>query len=124
DVPYIDESIDVEGAGVGTGIEDVKNDKDLWPMIEADMLFAYQNLPETQSQAGRVNKWAAAAYLAKIYVYEKKWAEAKTLYDLIITTGKTSNNKPYALVPTFAGVFKASNDNNEESVWAYQSAAN
>ena len=34
-------------------------------MIEADMQFAYDNLPETQGQVGRVNKWAAAAYLAK-----------------------------------------------------------
>lgn len=119
DVPYVDETYDYEAA-----IETVKNDQDLWPKIEADMLFAYNNLPETQSQVGRVNKWAAAAYLAKIYMYQKKFTAAKELYDLIIVSGKTSNDKPYDLVPKFADVFRASNDNNAESVWAYQAAAN
>lgn len=117
--PYVDETVDY-----GSGIELVKNDVDLWPKIEADMQFAYANLPETQPQVGRVNKWAAATYLAKIYLYQKKYNEAKTLFDLIIANGKTSNNKAYGLVPRFANVFKASNDNHEESVWAYQAAAN
>jgi hypothetical protein len=117
--PYVDESVDV-----GTGIEKVKNDQDLWPKIEADMQFAYANLPVTQGQVGRVNKWAAAAYLAKIYMYQNKFTEAKALYDLIIANGVTSNNKKYGLVPNYANVFKASNDNHEESVWAYQAAAN
>jgi len=119
DVPYVDETVDY-----GTGIEKVKNDQDLWPKIEADMQFAYDNLPETQSQVGKVNKWAAASYLAKIYMYQKKFAAAKALYDVIMVSGKTSNGKAYALVPKFQDVFKASNDNNEESVWAYQAAAN
>lgn len=125
--PFIDENIDLkDGAG------DIKNDASLWPMIEADMQFAYANLPETQGQVGKVNKWAAAAYLAKIYMYQGKFTEAKTLFDLIIPTtyggpgvgGKTSNGKTYGLVPLYANIFKASNDNNEESVWAYQAAAN
>ena len=32
--------------------------------------------------------------------------------------------KPMDLVPVYANIFKASNDNHEESVWAYQAAAN
>ena len=47
------------------------NDKDIWPMIESDFQYAVANLPETQSQVGRVNKWAAMAYLGKVYLYEK-----------------------------------------------------
>ena len=128
--PYVDETIDVVGAGVASGIEKVPNDKSLWPMIEADMQFAYANLPETQGQVGRVNKWAAAAYLAKIYMYQGKFGDAKVLFDAIIPAayggtgaGKTSNGKTYGLVPKYADVFRASNDNNEESVWAYQAAA-
>jgi len=124
--PYVDENIDY-----GTGIEAVKNDISLWPKIEEDMMFAYNNLPETQGQVGRVNKWAAASYLAKIYMYQGKFAEAKALFDLIIPaayggtgSGKTSNGKTYGLVPLYANIFKASNDNHEESVWAYQAAAN
>jgi len=118
-VPYVDETIDY-----GTGIEKIKNDVEIWDKIEADMKFAADNLPETQDQVGRVNKWAAKAYLAKIYMYEKKFTEAKALYDDIIANGKTSNGKKYALVAKFQDVFKGSNDNNEESIWAYQAAAN
>lgn len=129
DTPYADETIDVEGAGLAPGIELIKNDQDLWPKIEADLQFAYDNLPVTQSQVGRVNKWAAAAYLAKVYMYQNKFTQAKALFDLMINpdgTGKvvTSNNKTWGLVPYYADVFKASNDNHEESIWAYQAAAN
>jgi hypothetical protein len=117
--PYVDETIDV-----GSGIEKVKNDVDLWPKIEADLSFAVANLPETQPQVGRVNKSAAKAYLAKVYMYQNKFSAAKALFDDIIANGQTSNGKKYGLNPKFADVFKASNDNNMESVWAYQAAAN
>ncbi|MBO0948325.1 RagB/SusD family nutrient uptake outer membrane protein [Fibrella forsythiae] len=117
--PYIDETVDY-----GTGIEKVANGVNLWPKIEADAKFAYENLPETQAAAGRVNKWAAAAQLAKVYLYQKKYTEAKGLFDLIIASGKTSNGKKYGLVPKYADLFKASNDNNEESIFAIQAAAN
>ncbi|GLU51831.1 RagB/SusD family nutrient uptake outer membrane protein [Dyadobacter frigoris] len=117
--PYVDETVDY-----GTGIEKVSNTKDLWPLIEADLKYAYDNLPATQDAAGRVNKWAAGAYLAKVYMYEKKFTEAKALYDLIIAGGQTTNGKKYALVPRFQDAFKASNDNNSESVFAIQAAAN
>jgi starch-binding outer membrane protein, SusD/RagB family len=117
--PFVDETVDY-----GTGIEKVPNTKELWPLIEADLKFAYDNLPETQDAAGRANKWAAAAYLAKVYMYQKKFAEAKTLFDLVIANGKTANGKKFALVPRFQDAFKASNDNSPESVFAIQAAAN
>jgi len=117
--PYVDETVDY-----GTGIEKVKNGTELWPLIEADMKAAYADLPETQGAVGRANKWAAAAYLAKIYMYQKKFTDAKALFDQIIANGKTSNGLKYALVPKYADVFKASNDNNSESIFAIQAAAN
>lgn len=117
--PYVDESLDYGG-----GIEKIKNDQDLWPKIEADMKAAYDNLAATQGQVGRVNKWAAGAYLGKIYLYQKKYAEAKAIFDAVIANGVTSNGKKYGLVAKYGDLFKASNDNNEESVWAYQAAAN
>jgi starch-binding outer membrane protein, SusD/RagB family len=119
DTPYIDETIDY-----GTGVNEVGNDQDLYPKIMADMQFAYDNLPETQEQAGRVNKTAAAAYLGKINLYQNNHAAALTLFNEVITSGKTANGKTVGLVPSFPDVFKAENDNHEESIWAYQSAAN
>ncbi len=117
--PYVDESVDV-----GAGIEKVKNDQDLYPKIEADFKFAMDNLAEVPGSAGRANKWAAAAYLAKTYMAQKKYSAAKPLFDDIIANGKTANGKKYALVASFPDLFKASNDNNAESVFALQAAAN
>lgn len=117
--PYVDESVDY-----GTGIEKIKNDSDLWPKIEADLKAAMDALPATQVSAGRANKWAAAAYLAKVYMYQKKYTDAKALYDQIITSGTNANGKKYSLVAKYADVFNAAYDNNEESVFAIQAAAN
>ncbi|MDX5339018.1 MAG: RagB/SusD family nutrient uptake outer membrane protein, partial [Cyclobacteriaceae bacterium] len=117
--PYVDETVDY-----GSGLEEVKNDKDLWPFIIADLDYAVKNLPATQAQVGRVNSWAAKAYLAKVYMYTKEFSKAKPLFDDVIANGRTSNNKKYDLVPYYDNAFRAANDNHEESVWAYQAAAN
>jgi starch-binding outer membrane protein, SusD/RagB family len=113
--PYVDES-----HTVNNGIEKVKNDQDLWPKIEADFKAAYDALAETNSAAGRANKWAAASYLAKTYMFQKKFTEAKALFDVILTKGKTTNGKQYALVPNYSSLYRSANDNNSESVFAVQ----
>jgi starch-binding outer membrane protein, SusD/RagB family len=115
--PYVDEKTDEATIGK------VGNDADLWPKIEADMKAAYADLPDVQSAAGRSNKWAAGAYLGKIYMYQKKYAEAKTVFDAVIANGKTTNGKKYGLVAKYGQVFNAANDNSEESVFAIQTAA-
>lgn len=118
-VPYIDETVTY-----GKGIEKVKNTAAFWDKIEADFKFAYDNLPETQAEAGRANKWAAGAMLAKTYLYQKKWSDAKTLFTTVITSGKTTNGKKYGLVPKYSEIFNAANDNHEESVFAVQTSMN
>lgn len=118
-VPYIDETLDY-----GKGIEKVPNSPDFWAKIDADFKYAMDNLPETQNEAGRANKWAAASYLAKSALFQKKYADAKALFDQIIASGKTTNGKKYGLVPKFAEIFNASNDNHEESIFALQTSMN
>ena len=114
-VPYVDESLTV-----GNGIEKVKNDVDVWPRIEADFKAAYDALPATASAAGRANKWAAACYLAKTYMFEKKFTEAKALFDAIIANGTTANGKKYALLSNYSALYRIANDNSAESVFAVQ----
>ena len=41
-----------------------------WQQIANDFLFAYDNLPDTQADKGRPTRAAAAAYLAKTYLYK------------------------------------------------------
>lgn len=114
-VPYIDETL------LDTRIP---NDKDIYPNIEADFEYAINNLPETQPEVGRVNKWAAMAYLAKIYIFQKKFSEAKPLLDDIIANGKTSNNKKYDLEACYDDNFNADTKNGKESVFALQASTN
>ncbi len=117
-VPYVDETMTAEEA------VKVSNNVDVYPKIEADLQHAFDNLPETQSALGRANKWAAGALLAKVYLYEKKFAEAKTLFTDVINNGKTSSGEKYDLMARYADNFNAEFDNNKESVFAAQAAVN
>jgi len=114
-VPWIDEStIDFNQP----------NDQDIWPKIEEDFKFAFDNLPQTQTEVGRSNKWAAGAYLGKTYLYQKKYAEAKTMFEQVILQGQTSNGLKYGLVDKFEDNFDAAMKNNKESVFAIQMSVN
>src|SRR5690606_37135346 len=77
--PYIDENVDYNA-----GIEETANDKNLRPMIKADYQIDYDNLPETQQQPGRANKWAAGAFLGKVKLYQKRYAVSKSIFDVVI----------------------------------------
>jgi tetratricopeptide (TPR) repeat protein len=114
-VPYIDET---------TSNFNQPNDVDIWPNIVADLQFAYDNLPATQSEIGRANKWAAGAYLAKAYLYQHKFTEAKALFDVVIPQGTTSSGLKYGLNPQFHYNYDPSREDNLEVVFAIQMAAN
>jgi len=116
DVPYVDENWDE--------ITPIQNNQDVWPMIEMDFQFAFDNLPEVQSAPGRANKWAAGAYLAKTYLFQGKYSEAKSIFDQVIANGVTANGTAYALVENYSDLFRSTEDNNSESVFSVQAAAN
>lgn len=107
------------------------NDKDIFPQIEADFKAAIDNLPATQSAPGRANKWAAMCYLAKVYLYEKKYPDAKALFDQVIPAayggsgagGVTANGLSYGLTDRFEDNFDAATKNSRESVFAIQMTA-
>ena len=114
-VPWIDETVDY-----AAGAEEIPNNTDIWPNIEVDFQFAIDNLPETQSEVGRANKWAAASYLAKVYMFQNKFNEAKVLFDDIIANGVTTNGQKYGLFPDFEELFTVANENSAESIFAFQ----
>lgn len=115
DVPYVDETWDE--------VTPIPNNQDLWPFIEADFQFAADNLPATQSQAGRANSWAARAYLGKALLFQGDFAGAKAQFDNVIANGVTANGQPYALLANYADAFRSLTDNSAESVFASQAAA-
>src|SRR4051794_18966238 len=113
-VPYINDTTTV-----------YNNSADIWPDIEADFQFAYDNLPETQpaDRQSAVNKWAAAAYLAKCYMFQHRYTDAKALFDQIIASGKTSRGERYGLLDAYWKLFDPNFDNNPEGVFTISSAA-
>lgn len=114
-VPWIDET---------TEDPNQPNDSEIWPNIEADFQFAFDNLPETRGERARANRWAAAAYLAKTYVYQEKWSEAKALYDQIIPNGVTTQGVSYDLANGYWDNWNpALEDGLPEAVFSIQQVA-
>lgn len=117
-VPYIDDSI--ASADV-PAIAPTIPSSDVWAQIEADFQSAFENLP-AENGAGRVNKWAAAAYLAKAYLFQGKFGDAIPVFTDVINNGVTSNGLSYALLDDYAQIFNAENDNHAESVMDVESS--
>ena len=92
--------------------------EDLYAQIESDLSSAIDFLPTKTSggeeYVGRATKGMAQALLAKTYIYEQKWAEAKTLTDEIIGSGE------YSLLSNYADVFTIENANNVEILFSIQ----
>jgi hypothetical protein len=122
--PYVDENISYVKGNLSVPNYANGGYINIWPQIEADFTYAMNNLPGTQPNIGRVNKWAAMAFLAKTYMYEHNYTSAKTLLDQIIASGTTSNGTPYSLEPIYESNFNPAQKNGSESVFACQTSVN
>ena len=109
----------------------------IWDNVIADFDFAMNNLPETwgKGEQGRANKWAAAAYKAKVMIYQASpytgaengagktanWASAKSLLEQIINSGVDAKGQKYKLADTYEELFTAGkSDWTGESVFDIQ----
>lgn len=117
-VPYVDETITPDDGNFL-----VPNDHLIWPEIEADFKFCVDNLDVTKKDKGRPNKWAAVAYLAKVYMQQLKYNAALPLLTDCINNGVTSSGQKYALSPKYYDNFDCHKENGPESVFAIQFAA-
>jgi hypothetical protein len=96
----------------------------IWPDIVADLTYAANNLPGTQPNAGRANKWAAMAFLAKAYIYQHEYDSALTILQQVIADGTTALGTPYSLDPVYESNFNPAQKNSAESVFACQASVN
>lgn len=114
-VPYIDEKTynpnDLESTKMA-------NTTDIWPSIVADIKAAYDVLPAKQTQVGRPTKWAAAAELGKAYLFQKQYAEAKVLFEVIVASNQ------FKLMDRYHDNFRAVTNNNAESIFEVQYSVN
>ena len=125
-IPFVNESVTYTAGNwrVPNSADVATNNGVVWPLIEADINYAASNLPETQAQVGRVNKWAAECLLAKAFMFEQKYSDALPLLTTIIANGKTSGGAKYALSAHFNDNFNAATKNGPESIFAAQNSVN
>jgi len=129
-IPIFDETVSDED--ILKTSNDLSNE-DSWNKIAADFQYAVDNLPETQPEIGRANKYAAEAYLAKVKLYQayeqnethqvininqSRLQEVITLLQDVISSGK------YSLSPDIADDFLPETENGPESVFAIQFTIN
>ncbi len=123
--PYVDENISYVNNNLNVPNYSGGAYIDIWPKIVADLQYAVTNLPGTQPNIGRVNKWAAMAFLAKAYMYQHDYTDAKPLLDQIIASGTTSSGTKYALSPIYEDNFNpATQKTGAEAVFQCQTSVN
>ncbi len=89
--------------------------EEVYASIEADLIYAVENLNPIAPQVGRTTKGAAQALLGKAYLYQNKFSlAASTLENLITQTGG------YALIQNYNTIFEFAQENGVESVFEVQ----
>jgi len=118
-----------------SNVDDAGNYIYIWDKIEADLEFAYNNLPDTWAkERGRINKWTAAALWAKVKVFRSSpyngtngttpnWGGVKSLLETIMASGKDNAGNKFKLANTVEELWVAGkSDWTGESVFDVQQA--
>jgi hypothetical protein len=96
---------------------------DVYQFMEQDLQFAEANCSKGVASTGHVSSASASGFLAKVYLYEQKYALAKTEAEKVINSGE------FGLMGVdFAGayvnLFEIPANNNKESMIAMQWSSN
>ncbi|ACT92845.1 RagB/SusD family nutrient uptake outer membrane protein [Dyadobacter fermentans] len=130
-IPYIDEKLSSDDILKESNVR--YNHDELWNKIGEDFQFAVDNLPQKQAQVGRANKLSAAAYLAKLRLFQAYEQDANhqvtginknRLQEVVTLTQQVIASGQYSLQPDFAENFIAETENGPESIFAIQYSIN
>ena len=108
-VPYFTENEDPNGKRADEYTRD-----QIFSFIKQDLVDAYSVLPEEQSQAGRFNKYVAAAVMAKVSAFTSSWSDVETYANYVIASNK------YDFYDNYGDMSKIEFNNKKESVMAVQ----
>jgi tetratricopeptide (TPR) repeat protein len=88
--------------------------EEVYATIEADLLYAIENMETGAQQPGRITKGAAQALLGKAYLYQGKYQQAADVLETLI------QSNAYRLVADYNTVFENAGENGTESVFEVQ----
>ncbi|WP_254412473.1 RagB/SusD family nutrient uptake outer membrane protein [Dyadobacter diqingensis] len=94
--------------------------EEVYAQIEKDLTESIADLPvtiNTATEGGRAGQGAAHAILGKVYLYQKKFAQAAQELAKVNGTPGGTNAYGYKLLPNFSDLFKTSNKFNNESIF-------
>ena len=128
-IPWIDEEVFKTNAQEQTH-NDAFTYEQLFDKIIADFKLAYDVLPEIQKEGGRINKIAAASYLAKCYLqlawgdgYEKTTGishiKADYMQKVVDYTDVVSKSR-YGYLEDYGDIFLPEYKNSKESIFSIQ----
>ena len=87
---------------------------EVYASIEADLIYAINNLNSLPAQTGRATKGAAQALLGKAYLYQNKFVDASNVLENLISSNS------YSLVSNYNTIFENAGENGPESVFEVQ----
>ena len=130
-IPWIDEKVYEDKATESTSNTQFTYEE-LWQKVIADFQTAYDVLPAKQKDGGRVNKIAAAGYLAKCYL-TIAWGDGYEATDgvdhinneymqKVVDYTDVVKNSDYGYMADFGDIFLPDYKNNKESVFAVQTS--
>lgn len=131
-IPYFDENVEL------TRYPDIPNNEftrdEILGKLAKEMLDAAEQLPESQSEVGRIHKYIALAYAAKIKLYrayqQDEASHAVTsinkdlLKEVVSLCDRVTASNRYGLLNDFQGLDLVANENGKESVFAIQYSMN
>lgn len=87
---------------------------EMFDLIVKDLTDAKAQLGTTSLAAGRVNKFTAAALLARVYAYESKWQEVADNANEVMTCGQ------FSIYDNYGDMSQIKFNNTGESIFALQ----
>lgn len=131
-IPYFDENVEI------SQYPDIPNNEftrdEILSMLAKEMLDAAEQLPASQPEVGRIHKYIALAYAAKIKLYQAYQQDETThavtsinkelLREVVSLCDQVTASNRYGLLDDFQGLDLVTNENGKESVFAIQYSMN
>lgn len=131
-IPYFDENVEI------SQYPDIPNNEftrdEILSMLAKEMLDAAEQLPASQPEVGRIHKYIALAYAAKIKLYQAYQQDEIThavtsinkelLREVVSLCDQVTASNRYGLLDDFQGLDLVTNENGKESVFAIQYSMN